>query len=114
MRRGWIPAYIPQDATGIAEVHDLDTNAQLLRFQAPPEALTAMRARLSPVPGRILPPPPRHLSPPGGGAWRRDLASGTLPEGLVGYRAHVESGGVHCIAVDTRGLTTYAWTCGGD
>lgn len=112
VRRGWIPAYVPQGATGIAEVHDLDTNAQLLRFQASPEALAAMRARLRPVPGRILPPPPRHLSPPGGGVWRHDLDSGKLSEGVLGYRAHLDSGGEHCIAVDTRGLTTFAWTCG--
>lgn len=111
--RGWIPAYVPQDATRITEVHNLDTNEQLLRFQASPEALTAMQARLSAVPSRILPPPPRYLSPPGD-VWRRDLDSGALPEGLAGFRALLESGAVHCIAVDARRLTAYAWTCGGE
>ena len=111
VHRGWIPAYVPQSATEIAEVHNLDTNAQLLRFQAPPEALTAMTARLTPMPSRKAPPPPRYLAPPGGDLWRRDLGSGTVPEGMAVYRAHLDPGGVHCVVVDARGLTAYAWTC---
>jgi hypothetical protein len=112
VRRGWIPAYVPRNATNIAEVHDLDTNGQLLRFQAPPEGLTAMAARLTPVLSRDVPPPPRYLSPPGAGRWRRDLGSGTLPEGLTAYRVHLDSGSAHCIALDMHGLTVFAWTCG--
>ena len=111
VRRGWLPPYVPQSATEIAEVHDLDTNAQLLRFEAPPAALTEMVARLTPAPGRDVPPPPRRLSPPAGGLWRRDLGSGALPEGITGYRAHLDSGGAHCVAADMHGFTVFAWTC---
>lgn len=111
VHRGWMPAYVPHEATEIDEVHDLDTNAQLLRFRAPPDALTAMAEGLTPVPGPTVPLPPRHLSPPGGRMWRHELGSGTLPEGMAAYRAHLASGRVHCVAVDMRGVTAYAWTC---
>lgn len=111
VHRGWLPAYVPHEATEIAEVHDLDTNAQLLRFQAPPRALTAMAASLTPMPGSTVPPLPRHPSPPRGRLWQRQLGSGTLPEGMAAYRAHLASGDVHCVAIDVRASTAYAWTC---
>jgi len=111
VRRGWIPAYVPPSATEIVEVHNLDTNAQLLRFQAPPEALTAMASRLTGVPGGKVPPPPSYLSPPEGAAWRRGLGSGALQEGITVYRARMDSGRRHCIAIDKRHFVAYAWTC---
>jgi hypothetical protein len=111
VERGWIPDYVPRGATEIAEVHNLDTNAQLLRFQASPEALATMVARLVPAPSGTAPAPPRYLSPPPGRLWRRDLRSGALAEGLSGYRARLEPGRLHCIAVDSQRGVAYAWTC---
>ncbi|HSD21922.1 MAG TPA: hypothetical protein VLC54_17860 [Anaeromyxobacter sp.] len=110
VHRGWIPTYVPPSATEIVEVHNLDTNAQLLRFQAPPEALKAMTSRLTGVPSEKVPAPPSYLSLPKGGLWRRGLGSGTLPQGMSVYRAHLESGGVHCVAIDTQHFVAYAWT----
>jgi len=64
----------------------LNTNAQLLRFQAPPEALTAMASRLTGVPSGKVPPPPSYLSPPKGaglatrlGFWNASGRNGGLP-----------------------------------
>lgn len=111
VQRGWIPEYVPRSATEIAEVHDLDTNAQLLRFQAPPEALAAMAAGLAPAPRGMACAPPRYLTPPPGALWRRDLRPGALPEGLSGYRVQPEWRGVQRVAVDTQGGVAYAWTC---
>lgn len=36
IEKGWIPHFLPQDATNIAETHDLDTNTVMLsyRYQA--------------------------------------------------------------------------------
>lgn len=42
VERGWIPAFVPQGASGIRDVHDLDSNAQTLRFQVPPSQVPEM------------------------------------------------------------------------
>lgn len=35
MRRGWIPVWIPPDATHLREVHNQDSNESALRFEIP-------------------------------------------------------------------------------
>lgn len=46
VERGWVPAFVPQSARDIRDSHNLDTNAQTLRFIAPPSDLKAMVAGL--------------------------------------------------------------------
>ena len=40
--RGWLPVWVPASATNIREVHDLDTNAQWISFNAIAEDLNEM------------------------------------------------------------------------
>ena len=40
--RGWLPEWVPASATNIREVHDLDTNAQWISFNAISEDLSGM------------------------------------------------------------------------
>ncbi|HEY5803052.1 MAG TPA: hypothetical protein VIT90_05095 [Lysobacter sp.] len=35
VEKGWIPDWLPQDATGLREVHDVDSNASELSFASP-------------------------------------------------------------------------------
>lgn len=37
IERGWVPAWLPETATEIREVHDIDTNESLLAFAMPPQ-----------------------------------------------------------------------------
>lgn len=46
IERGWVLHFIPKSARDIREVHNLDTNAQMLRFKVPPADGRAMLARL--------------------------------------------------------------------
>ena len=34
--KGWVPAWVPRDATNLREVHDLDSNTSQLSFFMPP------------------------------------------------------------------------------
>lgn len=36
VRKGWIPEWVPREATKLREVHDLDSNASQLSFFMPP------------------------------------------------------------------------------
>jgi hypothetical protein len=49
IERGWVPAFVPASARGIADSHNLDTNRQTLRFTIPPSQVGAMVARLGAV-----------------------------------------------------------------
>jgi hypothetical protein len=64
--RGWLPAWMPASVRDIEEVHDLDTNAQAMRFTvpsgwkpptsaqcSPAKAIEPPRLRLSSFPARI-------------------------------------------------------------
>ena len=48
--RGWMPDFVPPSATDIHEVHDLDTNAQILTFSAPGSDVPEITARFRPAP----------------------------------------------------------------
>ncbi len=52
--QGWIPAYLPPSARAIEESHDLDTNAQRVRFRAPPQDLRTMAGHLEPISGALV------------------------------------------------------------
>jgi hypothetical protein len=47
--KGWIPAWVPPDATNIREVHNLDSNTSALSFELPPGARSPIPADCSPV-----------------------------------------------------------------
>lgn len=36
VNKGWIPDWVPHEATGLREVHDLDSNTSALAFTKPP------------------------------------------------------------------------------
>jgi hypothetical protein len=47
--KGWIPTWVPPDATSIREVHNLDSNTSALTFELPPGARSPIPAECSPV-----------------------------------------------------------------
>lgn len=59
-RRGWLPSWMPISARDIEEIHDLDTNAQAIRFTVPlgwkPPTSAACSA------AKTIEPPRRRLS----------------------------------------------------
>ena len=40
--KGWIPAWVPQSATNLKEVHNLDSNASALAFELPQNTALAL------------------------------------------------------------------------
>ena len=49
IERGWVPAFVPPNARGIRDIHDLDTNAQTLEFTIRPSDVQAMVTELRSV-----------------------------------------------------------------
>jgi hypothetical protein len=47
--KGWIPSWVPPNATNIREVHNLDSNTSALSFELPPGALSPIPASCGPV-----------------------------------------------------------------
>ena len=50
--RGWVPAFVPKTARDIRDVHNIDTNAQILEFTALPSAIHTMVGDLQPASAR--------------------------------------------------------------
>ncbi|WP_459046897.1 hypothetical protein [Stenotrophomonas sp. PSU_St99] len=44
VNKGWIPGWVPQAATDLREVHDLDSNTSALAFTKPPAVLLQLPA----------------------------------------------------------------------
>jgi hypothetical protein len=54
--RGWIPEWVPANATDLDEVHDLDSNESALSFSVPAKIRLALPVACEPVQARdILP-----------------------------------------------------------
>ena len=111
--RGWLPAFLPSSAVDIREVHDLDTNAQWLTFQAPPddlrpivhpfEELPYAEARRTALlrPWRVRGTWPPELSEP--------LLSTPRARELLGYYRTSLRG--FCLAVEWCTGHAWAWSC---
>jgi hypothetical protein len=65
-RRGWLPAFVPETASDIAVLYNLDTNGVRVTFRFPPRERSALVARLRPTGGE---PPPPPSTRPGVPAW---------------------------------------------
>jgi hypothetical protein len=115
VKRGWIPAYVPRSATNIRERHDLDTNDQALRFNAPREDIKRIVAEMAPLNWRAA---------RASGAryvewiddWPPELTqSGALDEekevALDTFVSQSISRGANCAAIDWKTLVVFAWTC---
>lgn len=110
--RGWIPSYVPQSAVEIVEVHDLDTNALLMRFRADPDAVRMMVASLGSIDPKELRPWPRNMSPPRGVPWPIEPWNRPSHPLRRAFTAHTGGSEVHCIVIEGPPETVYAWTCG--
>ena len=49
VEKGWVPAWIPRDATDLREVHNLDTNVSELSFAKPSTTELSLPADCKPV-----------------------------------------------------------------
>jgi hypothetical protein len=110
--RGWLPSFMPRSATDIREVHDLDTNAQWLRFRVP-AGDTSVATGAAPLPmieaRRSARKPPSAI-----GRWLPELRDPPLVTPRASVRAYRHLGpgpGARCIALDTRQNEAYAWSC---
>lgn len=106
--RGWLPDFVPAAASGIREVHNLDSGAQWIRFALPPAELDALARRmpaLSPdEAGSRVRRPPRWR-----GGW---VALPGVGDPASVHRAADQHGRSWCIVVDRHESTVYGWTCG--
>lgn len=112
--KGWIPPFVPSSSTDIREVHDLDTNWQWLRFEAPAADLHAAVRLLRPlsvaearergwgVPRRIPGWPPKVDGP-----------SSSARSALHFYHDPSPAPGARCLAIAwaTERAPAYAWSC---
>ena len=114
VRRGWIPAYVPQEAQEILEVHAIDTNQQWLRFKVPEADARVMVRGMQPLSYAEA-----HAS--GGkpsrwrGRWPPELERQAVmsPRGPLGlFRAPTPGPGARCVAVEWGEFASvYAWSC---
>jgi len=58
IQRGWVPDWLPQSARGLREVHNLDTNQNMLAFRYDPSDQLAVPKSCSPVRPSEVPPIP--------------------------------------------------------
>lgn len=56
--RGWIPSWVPKNATDIFETHNLDSNNRMLRFSFPADSHLALPPGCKEVAFTDLPSPP--------------------------------------------------------
>lgn len=99
VEEGWIPPFVPRSATDLRDLHDIDSNLQILRFQAPTEDLEAMVGPMTVVEGVDLPPLPQGYE---------------IPEmGVTLYRVDGPPP-LRCIAVSSAASLAVMWTCGPD
>ncbi len=49
IKRGWIPEFVPRGARDLHEKHNIDTNAQTLKFTVPPSEIPSMISGLRSV-----------------------------------------------------------------
>jgi hypothetical protein len=65
--RGWVPNFVPTAAFQIQEKHDLDSNAQWLKFKFPPAGGKSMIAGMMRLDGSLR---PSQISNPNESWWR--------------------------------------------
>ncbi|MGI8610945.1 MAG: hypothetical protein ACR2KH_01520 [Sphingomicrobium sp.] len=54
IERGWVPAFVPKSARNIRDIHNLDTNAQILEFTAPRSDVPVMVRGLRAIPAEDM------------------------------------------------------------
>ncbi|MEK8034702.1 hypothetical protein AACH06_28120 [Ideonella sp. DXS29W] len=59
---GWLPVWIPAEATAIREAHDVANQAVMVRFQIPKGAALRLLPECEARSGREVPPPPLRRS----------------------------------------------------
>lgn len=47
--RGWVPDWVPEDASNIRELHKIDTDESMLSFEMPPDARWTLPNECRPV-----------------------------------------------------------------
>lgn len=113
LQRGWLPAFVPASAYEIYEVHDLDTNAQRIRFRVPPSDAPSLTRQMVP---RSLPQihelqslhRPPSLSIP----WPRELEAERETTTSLGlFVASASDKQTLCVAVEWVTGLVHAWTC---
>jgi hypothetical protein len=111
VERGWLPAFVPADAFAIREVHNLDNNAQWLRFSVPANRISAMAqgAQWIPRDGTRA----RHRRPPRwSGSWPASRSGAAPPQPSVSSFTWTGAQDRHwCIEVNRAERMVYAWTC---
>jgi hypothetical protein len=103
VKRGWIPSWIPSDATQLREVHNVDTNQSALLFNLPPGSTWHPPSDCQPaVAGQFS-------APAFDRDWIPDIESGyalyTCPAGLAGAPVQLFSG----VAVHESGQHVFHW-----
>lgn len=115
--RGWLPRYLPVSAKDISEAHDLDSNAQRLRFRVPiADARELSRGMLPAALSDLRSPQYAVRLPALSGPWPAEMertpvlnSRDSTELGLFVVPDHAEVS--RCLAVEWKTGTVYAWTC---
>jgi len=103
IERGWIPSWIPPEATQLREVHNVDTNQSALLFSLPPQSTWA---------------PPRECAPAVAGQfsepafsrdWIPDIEQGYDLFACPGERASAQPQLYAGLAVSRNRLQVFHW-----
>jgi len=113
IERGWIPDFLPPNATHLREVHEIDSIERWLAFMAPLPELRAMASKLAPLSYEDARRTAVGRSWVVGGDWPPELSKRFwhTPRSTSLLSYHVNKAERYCIAIEWRTGRAWGWSC---
>ena len=110
--RGWIPDFLPPNATHLREVHRIDSNERWLAFTAPLPELRAMASQLAPLSYESA-RRTANRSWVVGGDWPPELSKRFwhTPRSTSLLSYHISKAERYCVAIEWRTGRGWGWSC---
>jgi hypothetical protein len=111
--RGWIPDFLPANATHLREVHRIDSNNRWLAFMAPLPELRAMASQLAPLSYENARRTAVNRSWVVGGDWPPELSKWFwhTPRSTSLLSYHISKDEGYCVAIEWRTRRAWGWSC---
>jgi hypothetical protein len=111
--RGWIPDFLPPNATHLREVHEIDSIERWLAFTAPIPELRTMASRLAPLSYEDARRTAVHRSWVVGGDWPPELSKRFwhTPRSTSLLSYHISRAEQYCVAIEWRTGRAWGWSC---
>ena len=112
-QRGWLPDFLPPNATHLREVHDIDTNQRWLTFTAPLPELHTLTLRFTPLPYQAARRTAVDRPLRAGGAWPMELSKRFwhTPRSTRLLSYHFNKDDEYCLAIEWLTGRAWGWSC---